>query len=110
MGGESGADAYDRVKNWWDDTLLRLNARSGYEDVDNIVVITHGLTMRLILMQLYGWSPNTFHTVWNAGNCDVYVLAKDLSLQTRYPYKLDPDEGDMPKSTVHLSVDMCNGE
>ena len=25
--------------------------------------------MRLILMQLYGWSPNTFHTVWNADNC-----------------------------------------
>ena len=30
----------------------------------SIIVVTHGLTMRLILMQLFHWSPNTFHTVW----------------------------------------------
>ena len=30
-----------------------------------------GLTMRLILMHLGGWSPNTFHSVWNANNCDM---------------------------------------
>ena len=38
-----------------------------YEDdqAKAVVVVTHGLTMRLILMQLFHWSPNTFHTVWS---------------------------------------------
>lgn len=48
---------------------MRINNRPSYEHdgCDVVVVVTHGLTMRLILMQLFGWSPNTFHTVWNAG-------------------------------------------
>lgn len=74
--GESGADVYDRVKQWWDSTVMSLNCRPGLPTSDTVVVVTHGLTMRLILMQLYGWSPNTFLTVWNAGNCDMYVLSK----------------------------------
>jgi len=107
--GESGADVYDRVKNWWDDTLLNVNVRPGYEGVENLVVITHGLTMRLILMQLYGWSPNTFHTVWNAGNCAVYVLAKDLSLPGESPYRLDKTQGDMPESSLMVDVHFKRG-
>ena len=53
--GESGADVYARVKQWWDNTLLPLNHRNDAEPVDAIVVVTHGLTMRLILMQV-GWA------------------------------------------------------
>eukprot|EP01047_Picozoa_sp_COSAG01_P078650 COSAG01_NODE_14613_length_1431_cov_1.464366_2_plen_119_part_00 len=36
--------------------------------------VTHGLTMRLILMHLAGWSPNTFHSIWNAENCSMCHL------------------------------------
>jgi hypothetical protein len=38
-----------------------------YEDnkAKAVVVVTHGLAMRLILMQLFHWSPNTIHTVWS---------------------------------------------
>merc|ERR1712118_611558 len=79
------------------------------EPVDTVIVFTHGLTMRLILMQLFRWSPNTFHTIWNADNCDVYVLKKGLSLRRTYPYRLDP-EGDMPKSTAHLVARLVGGE
>jgi broad specificity phosphatase PhoE len=61
-----------------------------YDRVENLVVVTHGLTMRFILMQLFGWSPHTFHTVWNAGNCALYVLQLDASLPGRAPYRLDP--------------------
>ena len=52
--GESGADVYDRVKQWWHESVLRVNIRPGQQDVDTILVTTHGLTMRLILMQLQG--------------------------------------------------------
>merc|ERR1719387_1379328 len=65
--------------------------------------------MRFVLMQLFHWSPHTFHTVWNAGNCDIYVLKKDMSLPMTFPYKLDP-EGDMPKSTATVVVELLSGD
>ena len=77
--GESGADVYGRVKQWWTDSVMVAGSRPGVPTPDNLVVTTHGLTMRLILMQLRSWSPNTFHTVWNAQNCDIYVLERDPS-------------------------------
>jgi broad specificity phosphatase PhoE len=70
--GESGADVYDRVKSWWFESVLNVNTRIGYEPIDAMVVVTHGLTMRFVLMQLFSWSPTTFHSVWNASNCDIY--------------------------------------
>merc|ERR1719201_2156858 len=78
--GESGADVYSRVKQWWDARVGWMNMYEGEEFVDDMIVVTHGLAMRFILMQLFGWSPNTFTTVWNADNCDIYVLRKDLTL------------------------------
>jgi broad specificity phosphatase PhoE len=103
--GESGADVYGRVKSWWFESVLTVNERVGYEPVDAIVVVTHGLTMRFLLMQLYGWSPTTFHSVWNAGNCDVYCLRKSPSKPGLSPYVLDPDLGDMPRSSIEVRVE-----
>jgi hypothetical protein len=61
--------------------------------------------MRFVLMQLYGWSPTTFHSVWNAGNCDLYVLQKDLGKPGLSPYELDDESGDMPKSSIDVLVE-----
>mmetsp|Transcript_16957 Transcript_16957/g.28267 ORF Transcript_16957/g.28267 Transcript_16957/m.28267 type:complete len:352 (-) Transcript_16957:170-1225(-) len=110
--GESGADVYDRTKAWWNDTVIGINLRPGYEPVDALVVVTHGLTMRLILMQLYGWSPNTFSSVWNAGNCAMYVLQLDESEFARglAPYKLDRTQGDFPASSIDVHVTFKNGQ
>ena len=102
--GESGADVLDRVKSWWFESVLTVNMRVGYESIDAMVVVTHGLTMRFILMQLFGWSPTTFHSVWNAGNCDIYVLRKDLSKPGPSPYILDNESGDMPRSSIEVMV------
>jgi hypothetical protein len=76
--------------------------------VDALVIVTHGLTMRFALMQLFGWSPTTFHSVWNAGNCDAYVLQKDLTKPGMSPYVLDPQNGDMPKSSIDLQIDFAS--
>ena len=92
--GESGADVYDRTRQWWDSMMDSSLVKSGLfasrlcppfwllwqfamvcspavsghlmeqSGASSIIVVTHGLTMRLILMQLFHWSPNTFHTVW----------------------------------------------
>ena len=106
--GESGADVYDRVKSWWYDSVLNVNERVGYDQVDAMVVVTHGLTMRFALMQLFGWSPTTFHSIWNAGNCDAYVLKKDLSKPGMSPYVLDEDRGSTPKSSIDLQVEFSS--
>jgi len=108
--GESGADVYDRVSSWWEVHIAKHNVKSHREPVDNVIVFTHGLTMRILLMVVFNWSPNTFSTVWNAGNCDVYILKKDMDLPATYPYQLDAEEGDMPKSTAHWLVQLADGE
>ena len=51
-------------------------------------LITHGLTVRLILCQLFKWSTSTFHSVYNANNSDIYVLKRDLTKKGRSPYVL----------------------
>ncbi|KAG7368777.1 histidine phosphatase superfamily protein [Nitzschia inconspicua] len=100
--GESGADVFDRVKSWWENTLLMSNERWGYDRVDAAVVFTHGLTMRFCLMQLYSWSPTTFHTVYNVANCGIYVLRKDLTIPGTSPYVLDAINGDVPESSIEV--------
>lgn len=108
--GESGSDVYDRVKSWWHESVLNVNSRVGYEPVDALVVVTHGLTMRFVLMQLFHWSPTTFHSVWNADNCDIYVLKKDLTKPGMSPYVLDDDMGETPQSSVDVIVAFGNGK
>ena len=90
-------------------TVLNLNLRPNVAPVDTLVVVTHGLTMRLILMQLFGWSPNTFHTIWNAGNCDCYVLRKDEGVPGRSPFVLCRESGDTPRSSRLLRVRFADG-
>jgi len=106
--GESGADVYARVNLFWE-ALLRLNTNPQRQPVDNVLIVTHGLTMRLLLMRMYRWSPETFETVWNPSNCCLWVLQKDLSLDADIPYSLDADEGDMPKSSRRVKVFMKGG-
>ena len=107
--GESGADVYGRLCSWWEGWVRGVNLRPGCERADALVVVSHGLTMRLVLMQLYGWSPNTFSTIWNAGNCDMYVLKRDLSRPGHSPYEICRREGDYPHSTLDVEVTMADG-
>eukprot|EP00614_Pseudopedinella_elastica_P004460 CAMPEP_0172603446 /NCGR_PEP_ID=MMETSP1068-20121228/23695_1 /TAXON_ID=35684 /ORGANISM="Pseudopedinella elastica, Strain CCMP716" /LENGTH=307 /DNA_ID=CAMNT_0013405189 /DNA_START=356 /DNA_END=1279 /DNA_ORIENTATION=+ len=108
--GESGADVSDRVKHWWDSTVMSHNLRPGYPPVENLLVVTHGLTMRFILMQLYNWSPHTFETVYNAPNCGMFVLQHNEKLLGRFPYFLDRTQGDYPKSSCEVTVELLGGE
>jgi len=107
--GESGADVYGRVYQWWECWVRKVNLRPGVEHADAIIVVCHGLTMRCLLMQLYGWSPNTFATIWNANNCDAYVLKLDVTQPGDSPYVLDHVEGDYPRSTLDVVVTFTDG-
>ena len=50
------------------------------------------------------------NSVWNAGNCDVYVLKKDLAKRGASPYVLDGEAGDMLKSSIDLKVELSDGQ
>lgn len=79
--GESGADVYDRVstfleslhRNFADPTMAR-----------NVVLVTHGLTMRLFCMRWFHWSVEYFESISNPPGGHFVVLNK----QTDQTYRL----------------------
>lgn len=80
--GESGADVYDRVS-----TFLETMHRD-FENPDappNVLLVSHGLTMRLFCMRWFHWSVRFFETLRNPGNAETRVLLR----QSDFRYKLD---------------------
>jgi broad specificity phosphatase PhoE len=71
--GESGADVYDRVSSFLD-TLHRDFDKDDFPE--NILLVTHGLTMRLFLMRWFHWSVEEFEQLRNPKNCQIIVLEK----------------------------------
>eukprot|EP01063_Lacrimia_lanifica_P020806 TRINITY_DN28097_c0_g1_i1.p1 TRINITY_DN28097_c0_g1~~TRINITY_DN28097_c0_g1_i1.p1 ORF type:complete len:328 (+),score=97.18 TRINITY_DN28097_c0_g1_i1:49-1032(+) len=102
--GESGADVYERVAAALTD-IKAINSRRKGPQVEDVLVVTHGLAMRLFLAAAFKWSPDTFETVYNPENCEVWVLKKD---PTTGRYSLS-DEGAMPKSTRKVNVHFKDG-
>eukprot|EP00656_Telonema_subtile_P044402 TRINITY_DN50664_c0_g1_i1.p1 TRINITY_DN50664_c0_g1~~TRINITY_DN50664_c0_g1_i1.p1 ORF type:complete len:471 (+),score=93.67 TRINITY_DN50664_c0_g1_i1:129-1541(+) len=89
---ESSADVFDRVSGFWEallsdgPTSLLLQREQTY---DTCLLVTHGLTIRLMLMVIYQWSVDTFESVYNLGNCNHYTLRKNPQ---KCCYELCPDE------------------
>jgi broad specificity phosphatase PhoE len=44
---------------------------------NNILIVSHGLFMRLFLMRFYRWSVEKFHTLENFDNCGYCILERD---------------------------------
>jgi len=69
--GESGADVYDRVTDFW----TTLNREWKYENcLENFVIVSHGITCRLLLMRYFKWSVEEFHQLYNFENCQMAIL------------------------------------
>ncbi|MFI0507926.1 histidine phosphatase family protein [Streptomyces albogriseolus] len=69
--GESGADVYDRVGGFLE-SLFR-----SFEDPDhppNVLIVTHGLAMRLFCMRWFHWTVAEFESLSNPGNAEVRML------------------------------------
>lgn len=84
--GESGADVYDRVSSFLE-SLFRY-----FESTDaprNVVVVTHGLTMRLFCMRWFHWSVDYFESLENPGNGELVVLERqeDFRYRLRAPFR-----------------------
>ncbi len=71
--GESAADVYDRVSDFYG-TLHRDFEKESFPE--NCIVVTHGMTIRLILMKWFHWTVEDFHALKNPKNCTIVVLEK----------------------------------
>ncbi|GAA0185044.1 phosphatase [Lithospermum erythrorhizon] len=75
--GESAADVYDRVSSfleslWRDIDMNRLN-RAPCDDL-NLIIISHGLALRVFLMKWFKWSVEQFEYLSNFENCEFRVM------------------------------------
>ena len=69
--GESGADVYDRCTGFLD-TLYRDFKKEDFPE--NVLIVTHGYTMRVLLMRWFHWTVEHFHNLGNSKNCQIVEL------------------------------------
>jgi broad specificity phosphatase PhoE len=77
--GESGADVYDRTGAFID------SLHRSFGDPDsppNVLLVTHGLTMRLLCMRWFHWTVEEFESLVNPDNGETRVL--ELGADGRY--------------------------
>ncbi|KAF3454412.1 hypothetical protein FNV43_RR04859 [Rhamnella rubrinervis] len=75
--GESVADVYDRVSSFldtiWRDIDMKRLHRDPSQDL-NLIILTHGLTLRVFLMKWFKWTAEQFESLKNPGNCEFRVM------------------------------------
>lgn len=65
-GGESCADVYNRVSGFLD-TLFRDFEKPSFPST--AVIVSHGMTLRVLLMRWFHWSVEEFEVLKNPKNC-----------------------------------------
>ncbi len=81
LSGESGADVYDRMTGFLD-TLYRDFENPAFPET--VLIVTHGFTMRVLLMRWLHYTVDQFHELWNPPNCH----RAELRLNERDRYEL----------------------
>jgi broad specificity phosphatase PhoE len=69
--GESGADVDDRVAAFLSDLRLRDESHP-----ETVLIVSHGLTLRLLCRRLFGWSIELFESLSNPGTCEYRVVSE----------------------------------
>jgi broad specificity phosphatase PhoE len=76
LNGESGADVYDRANNVLDYIFRSIDDIEKYQH-ENIVLVCHGLFMRLFIMRFFKMSIEKFDLLANPQNCEIWVIEKN---------------------------------
>jgi broad specificity phosphatase PhoE len=71
--GESAADVYDRISDFFG-TLHRDFEKDHFPQ--NVIIVTHGMTLRLFLMRWYHWTIEEFDEYANLQNGEFVVMEK----------------------------------
>lgn len=86
--GESAADVYDRVSDFFG-TLYRDFEKPDFPE--NVVIVSHGMTIRLFLMRWLHWNVEEFEKVKNPDNCQILVMEQNKAgkyeLKTELKYR-----------------------
>ncbi|KAJ7973394.1 Phosphoglycerate mutase family protein [Quillaja saponaria] len=75
--GESAADVFDRVSSfleslWRDVDMNRLHHDPSHDL--NLIIVSHGLALRVFLMKWFKWTVEQFEYLNNLGNCGIRVM------------------------------------
>nr|GMD48205.1 phosphoglycerate mutase-like protein AT74H [Ipomoea batatas] len=75
--GESAADVFDRVSSfleslWRDIDMNRLHSDPG--DDLNLIIVSHGLAIRVFLMKWFKWTVEQFERLNNLENCEFRIM------------------------------------
>lgn len=71
--GESAADVYDRISGF-NETLFRQFTNDKFPDV--LVLVSHGIWIRVFLMKWFRWTYEKFETLRNVRHCEFLVMEK----------------------------------
>ena len=74
--GESGCDVYVRVSSFMD-SMFRYIDHFDKEKYENIIIVTHGLTMRYFITRFLKLSIEEFESMKNPKNCEFWILEND---------------------------------
>ncbi|MFD6325200.1 histidine phosphatase family protein [Streptomyces sp. NPDC058442] len=69
--GESGADVYDRVDGFLESLFRSFDAP---DHPPNVLIVTHGLAMRLFCMRWFHWTVAEFESLSNPENAETRML------------------------------------
>eukprot|EP00854_Cymbomonas_tetramitiformis_P022193 gene22193-26761_t len=97
--GESGADVYDRIDAF---TGSLIRSFKHFDASTTVVIVTHGIALRVFLMRWFHWSVETFEQIWNPGNCDMCSLTF-----TPHGYVLDPSASKVLGIDYDQLIDPC---
>lgn len=64
------ADVYDRMTIFEDHMIRDINA-GRFRDNTSLVLLTHGLALRVFLMRWFHWTVDQFMNVYNPPNAEV---------------------------------------
>ena len=107
--GESGADVYDRITMFSDHMVRDIDAGRFPEDC-NMILCTHGLTLRLFLMRWFHWTVAEYERIANPSNSQPIILERrelidiESSMHTKECYVLTQESMD---ALSGCTEDMC---
>ncbi len=76
-GGESPADCFDRASSFLDSMMRQVERKRA----QNVLIVSHGLTIRCFAMRFMHLSVEEFDELANPGNCEMITIAEKDSLE-----------------------------
>ncbi|SCW01674.1 LAFE_0E04808g1_1 [Lachancea fermentati] len=77
--GESAADVYDRCASF-QETLFRHFEQENRKPRDVVVLVTHGIYLRVFLMKWFRWTYEEFESFTNVPNGSIVIMELDTNL------------------------------